>query len=82
MKQRIIIIKPVVQQVITVNVNVVIFQEDKEQHDKAVRRSQFEKEYSKRQQILNGITVNQELIAFSNQLAQQIKDFKSKKTNQ
>ena len=78
MKTRIIILKPVVQQVITVNINVIVFQEEKEQHEKAVRRSKFEKLYAKRQQIFEGINISQELIAFSDVIAQQIKEFRNK----
>ena len=77
MKQKIIIHQTIIQKVITVQINVVIFQEDKEQHEKAKRRQDFEKAYAKR--VIKNVRVSEELIVFSNTIEREINEFKQKK---
>ena len=53
--------------------------ETKEQKEKAIRRAKFEKDYKRNKKIFSCITKSLDLVSFSNNLANEIADFKQKK---
>ena len=52
--------------------------ETSEEREKAIRRAKFEKAYKRNKQIFRGITKSVDLLNFSNDFAEQIKQFKQK----
>ena len=76
MRQRIKVSTQITEKVITVKNVIVLFKEDSEQHQRGIRRSEFEKNYKRRNLLFRGIRRTSELDSFSRGIEEQIKQFK------